>query len=90
LGAGSDRFHAELAEPVAAACVEYVIVVGEEMAPLAKALGQKVNVAHVPDAASALEPLRRVIAAGDAILVKGSNSVGLSRVIEALVAGEKS
>jgi UDP-N-acetylmuramoyl-tripeptide--D-alanyl-D-alanine ligase len=88
LGAGSDQFHAELAEPVEAACVEYAILVGEEMSPLAKALGQKVNVAHVPDAAAALEPLRGVIASGDAILVKGSNSVGLARVIEALAGGK--
>jgi UDP-N-acetylmuramoyl-tripeptide--D-alanyl-D-alanine ligase len=84
LGAESEAFHADLAEPVAAACVEYAILVGEEMSPLAKALGQKVNVAHVPDAAAALEPLRGVIASGDAILVKGSNSVGLARVVEAL------
>jgi UDP-N-acetylmuramoyl-tripeptide--D-alanyl-D-alanine ligase len=88
LGPESPAFHAALAEPVEAACVEYAILVGEEMSPLAKALGQKVNVAHVPDAAAALEPLRGVIAAGDAILVKGSNSVGLARVVEALAGGK--
>jgi UDP-N-acetylmuramoyl-tripeptide--D-alanyl-D-alanine ligase len=84
LGVESEAFHAGLAEPIEAACVEYVILVGEEMSPLAKALGQKVNVAHVANAAAALEPLRGVIARGDAILVKGSNSVGLARVVEAL------
>ena len=72
------------AEPIAAACVDYAILVGEEMKPLAKALGQKVNMTHVPDAAAALAPLRDAIRPGDAILVKGSNSIGLAAVVEAL------
>ena len=88
LGEGSDAFHAELAEPIAAACVDYALLVGEEMGPLAKALGQKVKMTHVPDAASAAEALRREIRPGDAILVKGSNSVGLSALVEALASGK--
>lgn len=84
LGAGSDDFHAALAEPIEAACVDYAILVGEEMKPLAKALGQKVNMTHVPDAAAVLAPLRDAIRPGDAILVKGSNSIGLAAVVEAL------
>nr|WP_295373960.1 UDP-N-acetylmuramoyl-tripeptide--D-alanyl-D-alanine ligase [uncultured Sphingosinicella sp.] len=84
LGVGSDDFHAGLAEPIEAACVDYAILVGEEMKPLAKALGQKVNMTHVPDAKSALQPLRDAIRPGDAILVKGSNSIGLSAIVEAL------
>ncbi|HEY0028610.1 MAG TPA: UDP-N-acetylmuramoyl-tripeptide--D-alanyl-D-alanine ligase [Allosphingosinicella sp.] len=84
LGETSDAFHAGLAEPVEAACVEQVILVGEEMAPLAKALGQKVNVVHVPDAAAATECAREALRPGDAILVKGSNSIGLAALVEAL------
>ena len=87
LGAGSEDFHAGLAEPVAA-CVDYVILVGEEMGALAKALGQKVNMTHVPDAASAIDPLREAIRPGDAILVKGSNSIGLAALVEAMVGGK--
>ncbi|HEX8444542.1 MAG TPA: UDP-N-acetylmuramoyl-tripeptide--D-alanyl-D-alanine ligase [Allosphingosinicella sp.] len=88
LGPGSDDFHAELAEPIEAACVERAILVGQEMAPLAKALGQKVNMTHVPNAATALEALREAIRPGDAILVKGSNSVGLSFLVESLAGGK--
>ncbi len=88
LGTGSDAFHAELAEPIEAACVDYVILVGEEMNALAKALGQKVNMTHVPDAVSAIDPLREAIRPGDAILVKGSNSVGLAALVEAMVSGK--
>ena len=86
LGAVSDDFHAGLAEPVAA-CVDYAILVGEEMGALAKALGQKVNMTHVPDAASAIDPLREAIRSGDAILVKGSNSIGLAALVEAMASG---
>jgi UDP-N-acetylmuramoyl-tripeptide--D-alanyl-D-alanine ligase len=88
LGAGSDAFHAELAEPIEAACVDYAILVGEEMGALAKALGQKVNFAHVPDVASAIDPLREAARPGDAILVKGSNSIGLAALVEALAGGK--
>ncbi len=88
LGSGSDDFHAGLAEPIEAACVDYAILVGEEMEALAKALGQKVNFAHVPDVAAAVGLARDTVAAGDAILVKGSNSVGLSALVDALASGK--
>jgi UDP-N-acetylmuramoyl-tripeptide--D-alanyl-D-alanine ligase len=88
LGPSSEDFHAGLAEPIEAAGVEYAILVGEEMAPLAKALGQKVNFAHVPDVAAAVGLARVAIAPGDAILVKGSNSVGLSALVDALAGGK--
>jgi UDP-N-acetylmuramoyl-tripeptide--D-alanyl-D-alanine ligase len=88
LGETSDGFHAGLAAPVEAACVGYAILVGEEMAPLAKALGQKVKMAHVADAASATELAREALRPGDAILVKGSNSIGLAALVEALARGK--
>ncbi|MEA1015698.1 UDP-N-acetylmuramoyl-tripeptide--D-alanyl-D-alanine ligase [Sphingosinicella sp. LY1275] len=89
LGDTSDDFHAGLAEPIEAAGVAHVVLVGDEMAPLAKALGNRVEIKHVADASAALESVRGLIGAGDAILVKGSNSVGLAAVVEAL-AGRKS
>jgi UDP-N-acetylmuramoyl-tripeptide--D-alanyl-D-alanine ligase len=88
LGEDSDDFHAGLGEPIMAACVEHAILVGQEMAPLAKALGQKVNVTHVSDAAAAKDALRAVIRPGDAILIKGSNSVGLSALVESFAGGQ--
>jgi UDP-N-acetylmuramoyl-tripeptide--D-alanyl-D-alanine ligase len=87
LGASSDDFHASLAEPIAEARVDYAILVGEEMGALAKSLGQKVKMTHVPDAASALDPLREAVGPGDAILVKGSNSIGLAALVEAMAGG---
>jgi UDP-N-acetylmuramoyl-tripeptide--D-alanyl-D-alanine ligase len=87
LGAESEAFHAGLAEPVEAACVDYAILVGEEMGALAKALGQKVKIAHAQNVAAAIELVRDEVRPGDAILVKGSNSIGLAALVEALASG---
>lgn len=87
LGSASADYHAALAEPIEAARVERALLVGEAMAPLAQALEGRVEFVHVPDAAAALSCLRAMLAPGDAVLVKGSNGVGLSRVVAGLVAG---
>jgi UDP-N-acetylmuramoyl-tripeptide--D-alanyl-D-alanine ligase len=88
LGRLSEEFHAALEGPVREARVEFVILVGEEMAPLAKALGDSLEMAHVPGTAAAIELARREIRPGDAILVKGSNSIGLAALVEALAGGK--
>jgi UDP-N-acetylmuramoyl-tripeptide--D-alanyl-D-alanine ligase len=88
LGESSDEFHAGLAGPVEGAGVDIAILVGEEMEALAKALGAKVKMAHVPDAATAIELARAEARPGDAILVKGSNSIGLAALVEALAGGK--
>jgi UDP-N-acetylmuramoyl-tripeptide--D-alanyl-D-alanine ligase len=87
LGECSEGFHAGLAGPVEAAGTDFAILVGEEMEALAKTLGAKVKMAHVPDAATAIELARAELRPGDAILVKGSNSVGLAALVEALASG---
>ncbi len=87
LGAESDRFHADLAGPLEAARVDEAILVGAEMEPLAKALGHGIKLAHVPDTAAAIELARQAIGPGDAVLVKGSNSIGLAALVEALAGG---
>jgi UDP-N-acetylmuramoyl-tripeptide--D-alanyl-D-alanine ligase len=87
LGTASEDFHAALAGPVEAACVDYAILVGEEMGALAKALGQRVKMTHVESASAATEALERQLRDGDAILVKGSNSIGLATLVEALAGG---
>ena len=87
LGNKSADYHAGLAEPVLEAGVERALLVGEPMAALAGALEGRVDLVHVPDAAAALDALRAELAPGDAVLVKGSNGVGLSRVVAGLTAG---
>ncbi len=84
LGEDSADYHAGLAEPIVAARVERALLVGESMAPLAAALEGRVDFVHVPDAKAAREALAAIIAPGDVVLIKGSNGVGLSRVVAAL------
>jgi UDP-N-acetylmuramoyl-tripeptide--D-alanyl-D-alanine ligase len=93
LGADEDRYHAELAGPVMAAGIAHAVLVGPEMAALADALGKSAGAAlaaplqvdHVQTADDAAQVLARIgIAGGDAILVKGSNSVGLGALIKSL------
>ncbi|MES2451812.1 MAG: UDP-N-acetylmuramoyl-tripeptide--D-alanyl-D-alanine ligase [Pseudomonadota bacterium] len=87
LGEKSDAYHAALADPVIAAGVERVILVGEAMRPLANALEGRVDFVHVPDTAAARASLLEMLAPGDAVLIKGSNGVGLASVIAALANG---
>lgn len=84
LGDRSEELHAGLAEPILAARLDRLILVGPQMTPLADALETKVNFVHVADAAMALDAVRPELAAGDALLVKGSNGVGLSAVVAGL------
>ncbi|HMS21962.1 UDP-N-acetylmuramoyl-tripeptide--D-alanyl-D-alanine ligase [uncultured Sphingorhabdus sp.] len=91
LGEQSAKFHTALREQIASAQVDWLLLVGEEMAPLAEALSADIawagKFAHCALVAEASERLRGEVRGGDAILIKGSNSVGLSAVVEALLGG---
>ncbi|QPC99394.1 UDP-N-acetylmuramoyl-tripeptide--D-alanyl-D-alanine ligase [Qipengyuania soli] len=91
LGDFGPQFHAALAEPVVAADVDYALLVGDEMGALARelgkaqssVLGKPIAWAHCRNTDEAIELLEDFgIVAGDAVLVKGSNSVGLGRLVE--------
>jgi UDP-N-acetylmuramoyl-tripeptide--D-alanyl-D-alanine ligase len=90
LGDFADAFHRQLAEPLAEAGVTHAILVGEEMRALAEelgklsgtALGKATTFAHCTSPAEAIAALEQYgLAPGDAVLVKGSNSVGLGRLV---------
>jgi UDP-N-acetylmuramoyl-tripeptide--D-alanyl-D-alanine ligase len=87
LGEHGPALHAQLAEPIAQANVDFALLVGAEMAPLAKALAATTRFAHVPAAADALDALKGEVGSGDAVLIKASNSVGLGRLVADLTAG---
>jgi UDP-N-acetylmuramoyl-tripeptide--D-alanyl-D-alanine ligase len=84
LGAEEGRLHADLAAPIAEAGVDLALLVGSEMKPLAEALEGRIDFVHVADAIAAADHAARLIAPGDAVLIKGSNSVGLAGVVDAL------
>ena len=90
LGDFGPAFHAALAEPLAAANVDYALLVGGEMQALADelgkggatALGKPIRFAHCDNPAQAIAALEDFgLQGGDAVLVKGSNSVGLARLV---------
>lgn len=87
LGEQSAAFHAAIADPLRAAAVDIAVLVGHEMAPLAKRLEDSCAIAHLPDGAAALAWLSDNLAAGDAVLIKGSNAVGLGKVVAELTRG---
>lgn len=88
LGHLSDDFHAALAPDVIAANVRHLILVGREIEPLGDALRKQLRVETVADAGAAIAAVDRVLAADDVVLVKGSNSVGLSKLVAHLTGGE--
>ncbi len=85
LGDRSADYHAALAGPIDEAGLSQAILVGPAMAALAHALEGRVDLVHVADAAAARDRLMALIAPGDAVLVKGSNAIGLAAVVAALV-----
>ena len=87
LGAGAAELHAGLADPVVEAGVEAAILVGAGMAPLADALEDRTEIVHVDSVAAAREALDKVLGPGDAVLIKGSNFVGLARLVAGLRGG---
>jgi UDP-N-acetylmuramoyl-tripeptide--D-alanyl-D-alanine ligase len=87
LGIDSPAYHAALADPLIAANVDHAILVGDDMAALADALAGRMSFAHGNSVDAALTELRAQLRDGDAVLVKGSNSVGLSRIVTVLTGG---
>lgn len=88
LGDQGAALHAGLAPLLAEGRVDFAILVGVEMAPLADALDGRTGFVHVDDRDAATQALRAEMRGGDAILVKGSNGVGLSRLVAALRDGD--
>jgi UDP-N-acetylmuramoyl-tripeptide--D-alanyl-D-alanine ligase len=90
LGDFSEGFHRQLTGPLTEAKVDHVILVGEEMRALAEELGKAAanplgkaaTFAHCEGPAAAIAALGDFgLRHGDAVLVKGSNSVGLGRLV---------
>jgi UDP-N-acetylmuramoyl-tripeptide--D-alanyl-D-alanine ligase len=90
LGDFAEGFHVQLAEPLAEGHVDHAVLVGDEMRALARHLGKGgagalaggMSFAHCDGPAEAIAALEEYgITAGDAILVKGSNSIGLGRLV---------
>jgi UDP-N-acetylmuramoyl-tripeptide--D-alanyl-D-alanine ligase len=87
LGEHSDALHAGLAPSVLDANVDRLILIGDEMRPLAEKVVGTISYDLVSNVDEAIEVLMRIARPGDAVLVKASNSVGLARLVERVVKG---
>jgi UDP-N-acetylmuramoyl-tripeptide--D-alanyl-D-alanine ligase len=92
LGDKANHYHSALAAPLATAKVDFAILVGQEMEILAEELKAGVEgpkkFAHCATAQEALGVLQEYLCASDTVLVKGSNSMGLSSIVNALTGGK--
>jgi len=82
LGEHTAALHAGLAPSVLDAHVDRLILIGNEMRPLAEKVVGKVGVDIADSVDQAADALLSMLRPGDAVLVKASNSVGLARLVE--------
>ena len=84
LGQPTERLHRELAEPLAAAKVDRVFLVGTAVAALYDALPESSRGGLWPTADEAIPELLRFLRTGDVVMVKGSRGIGLGPIVERL------
>jgi UDP-N-acetylmuramoyl-tripeptide--D-alanyl-D-alanine ligase len=87
LGEHSDTLHAGLGPAVRDAHVDRLILIGDEMRPLAEQVVGSITFDLVSNVEEATDELTRMLRPGDAVLVKASNSVGLAKLVERMVKG---
>jgi len=92
LGEQSAHYHDALADDIRLSGAEAIILVGDDMthtaAKLEQGLDRGVKMSHARNASEALTEVAKWISDGDILLVKGSNYLGLSSAVSALVSGE--
>ncbi|PWU10496.1 MAG: UDP-N-acetylmuramoyl-tripeptide--D-alanyl-D-alanine ligase [Verrucomicrobia bacterium] len=76
-----DGYH-QVGRATAAASFDFLLAVGEKTHPLAEAAKELQNVHQLADTSAAAKFLRHVTKPGDLVLVKGSKSAQMGRVIE--------
>jgi UDP-N-acetylmuramoyl-tripeptide--D-alanyl-D-alanine ligase len=84
LGDASERLHRELAEPLAAAEVDRVFLIGDAMAVLQEVLPEEKQGGLWRSPEEAMPALLRFLKPGDVVTIKGSRGVRVSRIVELL------
>jgi UDP-N-acetylmuramoyl-tripeptide--D-alanyl-D-alanine ligase len=84
LGDATERLHRELAEPLAAARVDRVFLVGTAVAALDAVLPEPCRGGLWQSADEVVPALLRFLQPGDVVIVKGSRGVGLAPIVERL------
>ena len=84
LGEASERLHRGLAEPLAAAGVDRVFLIGDAIAALDEVLPEAKRGGLWRSPEKAMPALLRFLEPGDVVTIKGSRGVRVSRVVELL------
>ena len=85
LGKHSQKLHAELAKPIAEAKIDKVFLGGLEMKTLEAALPVDVSPEYIQSVDELKARVAAAIRPGDVIVVKSSNGIGFSKLVEHLV-----
>ncbi len=88
LGPDGAAMHDALADPVRAAGVDKLVLVGDELRGLAQALDGEIEAVVADDVEQATRLLQTLLAPGDVVLVKASNSVGLAALVDRVAGGD--
>ena len=84
LGSHAAELHGALAGVIAAANVDIAFLAGPEMKTLADALPADCRAEYRPGVEEVQALVLKTVRAGDAVMVKSSNGIGFSRIVEAL------
>jgi UDP-N-acetylmuramoyl-tripeptide--D-alanyl-D-alanine ligase len=82
LGPDAEAMHVALAGPIRDARVERLVLVGDDMRGLADALHGEIEAVIADDVEQAARLVQAILAPGDVVLVKASNSVGLAALVD--------
>ncbi|MFN4272769.1 MAG: UDP-N-acetylmuramoylalanyl-D-glutamyl-2,6-diaminopimelate--D-alanyl-D-alanine ligase [Aliihoeflea sp.] len=85
LGKHSQRLHADLADLVAASKADLVLLAGEEMRALAANAPAGRDLTHFETIAALEAALLKAVGPGDVVMVKSSNGICFSKLVEALL-----
>lgn len=85
LGDDSKRQHEALAPLIKKAAIDLVYTVGEDMRHLHDALPRHLCAGHADTAADAEAELLSLIMPNDVVMLKASNALGLSRIVQGLL-----
>jgi UDP-N-acetylmuramoyl-tripeptide--D-alanyl-D-alanine ligase len=79
LGDGSDRYHRDIGEHAGRIGIDVLVTVGDAALPYAEGFDGELHSVATPEEAA--EVLEEAAAPGDRVLIKGSRSVRLERVL---------
>jgi UDP-N-acetylmuramoyl-tripeptide--D-alanyl-D-alanine ligase len=89
LGSNSPQYHKDLFTHIVKNNIDIVFTVGDMMKHLHETLSSPLKGMHTADSAQMAELMKQYIKPGDIVLVKGSRSMKMERIVEALLSLKK-